>query len=117
MQEKDLGLESLSRKLIRVTNAENLIMKLSANGLIAYEKNNLGNWSSQAFPALSINPLDVTGAGDSLLSVMSVGLAAGHPFMATAAISCCMSALAVESMGNVPIGTKKVKSYIDSIFS
>ena len=40
-----------------------------------------------------------------LLSVMSVGLAAGH-LMATAAISCCMSALAVESMGNVPIGTK-----------
>ena len=117
LQEKDLGLESLSRKLIRVTNTESLIMKLSANGLIAYEKNKLGEWSSQAFPALTINPLDVAGAGDSLLSIMSVGLAARNPFMANVAIGCCMSALAVESMGNVTIGKERLKVYLESIFN
>ena len=78
-------------------------MKLGADGFIAYDRNESGELKSQPFPALCANPLDVTGAGDSLLAVMATGLASGQAMMPTAALACCMAALAVESMGNVSI--------------
>ena len=77
LHEKDLDLESLSNKIIRQTNSKMLIMKLGSNGFIAYECNGK-NIINQPYPALSINPVDVTGAGDSLLAVMAVGLSSAH---------------------------------------
>ena len=52
-------------------------MKLGAQGFIAYSKDKKGGFNSQSFPALSVNPIDVAGAGDSLLAVMAVGLRVG----------------------------------------
>ena len=43
-------------------------MKLGAEGFIAYDRDEDRNILSQSFPALTANPLDVTGAGDSLLA-------------------------------------------------
>ena len=74
LQDKDSGLEELSKKLIQHTSIKNLIMKLSSKGFIAYESINQNSQKSQAFPALCVNPIDVSGAGDALLSVMSVGM-------------------------------------------
>ena len=54
---------------------EKLIMKLGAEGFIAYDRDKDRNILSQSFPALTANPLDVTGAGDSLLALMAIGLA------------------------------------------
>ena len=36
------GLESISMKLLEITQTNNLIMKLGADGLIAYQKLNWG---------------------------------------------------------------------------
>ena len=46
---------------------------------------------SQHYPALSVNPLDVTGAGDSLLAVMAVGVSQDRDIFTVAAIGCCIS--------------------------
>ena len=78
-------------------------MKLGPEGFIAYDREKNGTISNQAFPALSVNPLDVAGAGDSLLALVSTGLASGQKMMPTAALACCMTSLAVETMGNIPI--------------
>ena len=48
----------------------------------------------------------MAGAGDSLLSVMSVGLSSNQPLMTNCAIACCMASIAVETMGNSPIERK-----------
>ncbi len=109
LQEKHKGLELLSQDLLKKTAAERLVMKLGAEGFIAYDRSNSLKEKKQAFPALSVNPLDVTGAGDSLLAVLSTGISSGQPMMATAAIGCCMAALAVESMGNAPIELNALK--------
>ena len=68
--------------------------------------------SNQAFPALSVNPLDVAGAGDSLLALFATGLASGQEMMPTAALACCMAALAVETMGNTPISATALRSNV-----
>ena len=115
LQDKDSGLEQLSQRLVQMTDSERLVMKLGPEGFIAYDRAANGQLSSQAFPALSVNPLDVAGAGDSLLALFSTGLASGQAMMPTAALACCMAALAVETMGNTPISANSLRSSLEEV--
>ena len=112
LQDKDSGLEQLSMKMIEMTSCKNLIMKIGSEGFIAYENVNKSETKSQSFPALSINPIDVTGAGDSLLALISTALSSEQSLMSTSAIACCMTSLAVEKMGNSSISSDTLKSKI-----
>ena len=116
-QDKDISLEILSTDLLKRTNSKNLIMKLGAKGFISYNMNQKGEIFSQAFPALIPNPTDVTGAGDSLLAVMAIGLSIGENLMTTSAIGCCQTALAVRFMGNGPIKYQELKDEVLQIMS
>ena len=117
LQDKDSGLESLSQQLIATTNCERLLVKLAAEGFIAYDRVEDGRIVSQPFPALSVNPLDVAGAGDSVLAVMATGLASRQSMMSTAALATCMAALAVETMGNTPITSETLKLSLKEVLS
>ncbi len=116
IQEKDLDLETLSNQIIERTSSRNLIMKLNSDGFIVYKCNCEGIIQSQAFPALSVNPLDVAGAGDSLLAVMATSLASKNSIMLSAALGCCMAAIAVETLGNTPINASSLERYIEQLF-
>ena len=115
LQDKDSGLEQLSQHLLQITRSERLVMKLGSEGFIAYDRASNGQISSQAFPALSVNPLDVAGAGDSLLALFATGLASGQAMMPTAALACCMASLAVETMGNTPITADALRSILQEV--
>ena len=117
MQNKEVSLEKLSRDLIEKTNSEKLIMKLGPEGFIAYDRDDNEHIFSQSFPALTANPLDVTGAGDSLLALMAIGLASKQNMFETSAAACCMSSLAVQSMGNIPISSLSLKNYLSEILT
>jgi len=110
LQDKDSGLESLSQQLLESTRCHRMLIKLAAEGFIVYDRDSDGQMRSQPFPALSVNPLDVAGAGDSVLAVMATGLASRQAMMPTAALACCMAALAVETMGNTPIAADTLRS-------
>ena len=98
------------------TNVNNFVMKLGSSGFISYERS-LTMVKSQPFPALSTNPVDVSGAGDSVLAVISTALASGIPFMHASALACCTASLAVETMGNLPVTPESLKSRLISIFN
>tara|TARA_B100000700_G_C15048138_1_gene858957 strand:- start:1966 stop:3465 length:1500 start_codon:yes stop_codon:yes gene_type:complete len=115
LQDKETGIERIAYKLLEKTNSERLVMKLGPEGFIAYDKSKPQEVTSQAFPALSVSPLDVTGAGDSLLAVMSTGLASKQGTMATAALGCCMASLAVEAMGNTPINADSLANKLKEV--
>jgi len=115
LQDKDSGLENLSQQLLERTHCERLLLKLAAEGFIAYDRDGDGSMRSQPFPALSVNPLDVAGAGDSVLAVMATGLASRQAMMATAALACCMAALAVETMGNTPISAEALRNNLEEV--
>ena len=91
-------------------------MKLGAQGFIAYSKDKTGGFKTQSFPALSVNPIDVAGAGDSLFAVMAVGLSSGEEVMPTATLGCIAASLAVESMGNIPIEKSVLELKLQSTF-
>jgi rfaE bifunctional protein kinase chain/domain len=117
LQDKDSGLESLSRQLLAQSHCERLVVKLAAEGFIAYDRDSSGQMLSQAFPALSVNPLDVAGAGDSVLAVLATGLASRQPMMSTASLACCMASIAVETMGNTPISAEALRNSIVDLLS
>jgi len=117
LQDKDSGLESLSQQLLADTHCKRLIVKLAAEGFIVYDRGSDGRILSQPFPALSVNPLDVAGAGDSVLAVMATGLASRQAMMPTAALACCMAALAVETMGNTPISGDTLRNSLEEVLS
>ena len=72
LQDKDSGLETLSQRLFSEAKCESFFLNWS-DGFIAYYREENGRILNQPFPALSPNPLDVTGAGDSVLAVMATG--------------------------------------------
>ena len=86
-------------------------MKLGGEGFIAYESEPDGFINRQHFPALSINPVDVSGAGDSLLAALSVGLCSGASLMQSSAIGAGMASLAVEQLGNIPVSNLQLRNY------
>ena len=91
-----------------------LIMKLGAQGFIAFDPT-LEGLRSQSFPALSANPVDVSGAGDSLLAVMAISLSTKREIMPAAALGCCMASIAVEKMGNTPIDSLQLKDLVGKL--
>ena len=115
LQDKDTGLERLSQKLLKETGCERLVVKLAAEGFIVYDRTTDGKIVSQPFPALSVNPVDVAGAGDSVLAVLATGLSSGQTMMPTAAIACFMASLAVETMGNTPINSVALRDCIQEV--
>ncbi len=115
MQDKESGLEVLTQKLFQKTNSKRIVMKLGGSGFIAYDKNN-GKLLSQSFPALSSNPIDVSGAGDSVLSVMAVALSSNESMMTASAIGACRAAIAVDTIGNYPIEKNALKNKIRQVF-
>ena len=109
----DDGVEYVANLLIKSTGSENTILKLGADGFIAYEgrQDDDSFLKRQHFPALSANPIDVTGAGDSLLATMARCLCSNLSVMEASAIACCVSAIAVQTIGNQPISLDQVKRF------
>ena len=116
LQDKESGLEVLSQKLFVKAKCNRLIMKLGGNGFIAYDRDIRGEIVSQSFPALSTNPIDVSGAGDCLLSIMAVGLTSCKNMMQAAAVSACGASLAVDRIGNTPITKDLLKNKVKQVF-
>ena len=109
------GLEVLCKNLINKTNVKNLIVKLGAKGIILYKTDKNHDIISQPLPALSTRAIDTAGAGDSLLSIMACGLSSGLPIEIASALSCLVTSLAVEKMGNVPISKDLLENEIRNL--
>ncbi len=103
LQDNENGLDLLCQKMISESGCKNLIMKLAAQGVLVYSKINDKSLKIQAFPALSVNPIDVTGAGDSMLAILSASITSGSSLMEASALASCGASLVVESIGNQPV--------------
>ena len=109
----DDGIEFLANKLMSETGSGNLILKLGADGFIAYSAASGGAIPQrQYFPALTANPVDVAGAGDSLLASMAAGISSGFTIMEAASLAACVTAIAVQNIGNRPVELSQVSEFL-----
>jgi bifunctional ADP-heptose synthase (sugar kinase/adenylyltransferase) len=89
---------------------------LGDQGFIAYNKDKGQKFSKrQHFPSLISNPVDVAGAGDSLLASVSLATVSGGSIMESSVIGAFTAALSVQSMGNNPIKKLDLINYITNI--
>ncbi len=113
---KDDSVEWVAKELMRKSSTTHLLIKMGSEGFITYATEDDGFINRQHFPALWPNPIDVTGAGDSLLACMAVSLCAGNALMESAALGACMASLAVQTLGNLPVRQEQLQQLLNERF-
>lgn len=113
--DKHNGLEKIGITLLEKTAVANLAITLAERGLISYQNCADSNIKSQHFPALNVNPLDVVGAGDSLLTGMSLAMCAGANVMEASAIGSGVASIAVNKVGNIPVKSSELIKWIEEL--
>jgi sugar/nucleoside kinase (ribokinase family) len=94
-------------------NAEKVILKLGREGIIMHsydKKKNL--FETDRMESFNLNPVDVAGAGDSLLVGSSMALALGAGLKEAALIGSILSAIQISREGNSPISKNELFSVI-----
>jgi len=117
LDDHESGIEWMANKLLDDVSADNLLMKLGSDGFIAYKKCVDDSLERQHFPALSANPVDVAGAGDSLFATMAVCLSSGSSLVEAATIATCVASLAVQEVGNIPVSYDKLTAQIKGLLT
>lgn len=116
LDDKYSGLEIIGNKLLRETGSQNLVLTLGSEGFISYKRTDNELFvKTQYFPALNPNPVDVVGAGDSLLTALAVSSCAGAELMEASVIGAVIAAISVGKIGNIPIKCDEVIQYLETI--
>ena len=109
------GLEEIANQLMEVTQCNSMLLKLGSEGFISYEvQDRVDEPLREQFPALVASPLDLTGAGDSLLAAITLATSVGASLMESSAIGASVAGLAVKKMGNIPVNKDELLNYINS---
>jgi rfaE bifunctional protein kinase chain/domain len=109
MRDFKSGLVVLAEKLRKVTKSKNVITTLGASGVLVHaEIKSSKEWMTDKIPALNSAPVDVAGAGDSLLTCSSMALACGASIWESALLGSLASAIQVSRTGNIPLTTTEL---------
>ncbi len=97
-------------ELLQQLDAKGIILKRGHKGMIVFEKDKT--------PELidihgSSNIVDVTGAGDTVISVISLALAAGADLVSAAKLATTAAGMVVMKEGAYPIGYQELENELD----
>ncbi len=112
LMEQDIPVRPLSDLLLKKTNANNLILKLGPNGLIALDK------KRQAYIVLDSfadNIIDSTGAGDALLAYSTISLYLTNSLTIASILGNIAAACACETSNNEQVTKKMMIDKINSL--
>jgi rfaE bifunctional protein kinase chain/domain len=107
-----LDIEHLGEEMLHLCNAHYCVLKLGEEGLILFERTSQKRFQ---LPALSVNPIDVAGAGDSLLASVVYGFTNGLSFRESVAFGAIVASLNVENLGNEPVPISQLLNRIRSL--
>lgn len=108
--------DQLAQRLFDVTQSENIVLKLGADGFILYETKANGFVGRYHIPALTKNPVDVTGAGDTLMAAFAAALTASDNILFAAIVGGISAGIAVKKFGNKATNFEELKSNCEKIF-
>ena len=103
LRDNDSGLARIAEKLRTATQCDNIILKLGADGVIVHSSSADGSTTTSNLAALNPQPIDVAGAGDSMLATAGMALAAGASHWLAALLGSVAASMQVSRLGNVPI--------------
>lgn len=110
---KDDGLVVLSSELAKKTKAKKILLKLGEEGLLIHNVSKKeGMFLTDRLNALNQEPIDTSGAGDSLLISSALALKVGASIWEAAYIGSVAAAIQVGRVGNVPLKSKEIIEYL-----
>ena len=111
------GIAVLTQQLGKSLEVNSIVLKLGIDGvLIGGFQAGQESIPTDRIPSLNENPVDVSGAGDSLLSIGSLTIAGGYSLYESALMGSIAAGVQVSRRGNVPIEVSEMEEAIKSIF-
>lgn len=110
VSDNSIGLPILLRRLSSVTKAESIILTLGKDGVLVYDSE---EDSLDALPSINARPLDISGAGDSLMCVSGMALALGADIRTAVLLGSMAAALQTSVDGNQPLDPFDIHGMIE----
>ena len=107
------GLAVIADKLRSKINSKSIIIKLGADGLVINGvKSDVTLLSLDALPSFNQSPVDVSGAGDSMLAAASLAITIENNLAKASLIGSLAAAIQISRIGNIPIEKEQIISLI-----
>lgn len=113
LRNKEDNLTVISDLLRSQCEAQYVIITLGENGILINQDYDKTNWKTDQIRALNHSPIDVAGAGDSLLTVSSLALISGASIWQASYIGSVAAAIQVSRIGNLPIDIEQLRNTLD----
>lgn len=108
------GLVVVAEELRTRTRSQSILVTLGSEGLLIHTQETPGsNWITDRLPAFNTAPKDISGAGDSLLTVASMSSALGRSIWHSAYLGSLSAACQVGQLGNVPLAVEDLFAELD----
>lgn len=107
------GLVVLAEKLKIKSNTKNVVMTLGEEGVMVYAASKDDRIKTDKLPTMNNNPKDVTGAGDSFLTTMSLALICGANIWEGCYMASISAGLQVGRIGNTPLNKDDILAELD----
>ncbi|HTL48241.1 MAG TPA: D-glycero-beta-D-manno-heptose-7-phosphate kinase [Verrucomicrobiae bacterium] len=107
----DLPLKEAARRLRAKLNSEAVLITLGEDGMALYERNG----SFAHIPTTAQEVFDVSGAGDTVISVFALAMAAGAPMKEAAIISNIAAGLVVAKLGTATVTPEEIQKSIEQM--
>jgi len=106
LRNQEDGLVVIAERLRQKASAQNIILTLGSEGILLHMVDEKNELLTDRLPALNYAPVDVAGAGDSMLITSGLTLATGGSAWQAAALGSVAAGIQVSRMGNQPLGKK-----------
>ena len=111
-QNREDGLVVLAEQLRQKSNAENIFLKLGADGVLIHAPDHLsGGWLTDQVEALNYLPKDVARAGDSMMVGSALALGAGANIWEAACIGSIAASIR-KMNSNLPLSTSLIQQVL-----
>lgn len=109
LKDHSSGLAVIAEKLRDKLKPQTILLKLGPDGLVVGGTKTNGEPSAlDALPSLNLNPVDISGAGDSLLAAASLSLFVENNPAKAAVIGTIAAAIQISRIGNIPITSEQL---------
>jgi sugar/nucleoside kinase (ribokinase family) len=115
LKDQSSGLAIIVEKLRLHMNVASILLKLGSDGVLVHGTDAQGRMmATDAIPSLNPNPVDTSGAGDSMLAAASLALAIERNLSKAGLLGSVTAAVQISRTGNIPIEQANLAYMISS---
>lgn len=116
LNDNSSGLIILSEKLRKITHVNNILLTQGKDGVFIHKFNKTKNiHENDTLPPFNNNPIDTSGAGDSMLVAASLAMKIRNNLWEASIIGSLFASIQVSRKGNIPITKKNIENFFKNL--